>query len=301
MDTFKESPAGGYEGVYREFDSPLMRQLRGDAYGEDIGQHSWVSAGELREDIPRLKLSPASRLLDLGCGPCGPLCFMLATVRCSGTGVELSPAALQVGRTRAVSLGVDSLLSVHEADLNRPLPLAPRSFDAAMSLDVVSHLRDRLGFFRQVAALLSPGGRFLFTDAGVVTGSVSNDEVRSRSFHGYTQFVSAGWNEGLLGAAGFRLIETEDRTRSVLRNAGGRLAAMQARRGQLEQVLSAAEVASQQDYLETVVELSRRGAVSRMMYLAEAPTLPQPSPEHVAGETEHFRRRPLDGSPFPNV
>ena len=269
MNSSKEPPPDGYESAYREFDSPLMRQLRREAYGEDVGQNSWVGADELRADILRLELSPSRRLLDLGCGPCGPLTFILAAVGCSGTGVELSASALRVGRARAASLGVDALLSVREADLNEPLPFAPRSFDAVMSLDVVLHLRDRSKLFHEVARLLSPGGRFLFTDAGVVTGSVSNEEVRKRSLHGTTQFVAAGWNETLLQSAGFRLIETENRTMSVLKNARGRLAAMEAHRAELEQVSSAADLGGQQDYLETVVEISRRGAVSRMMFLAE--------------------------------
>jgi SAM-dependent methyltransferase len=269
MSTPPGSRADGYEDFYREFDSPLMRQLRCEAYGEDIGQHSWVGAEELRRDIHRLKLSPSSRFLDLGCGPCGPLTLVLATVGCSGTGLDLSPSALRVGRARATSLGIDSLLSVQEADLNEPLPFGPRSFDAAMSLDVVLHLRDRSKLFHEVARVLAPGGRFLFTDAGVVTGSVSNDEVRKRSVHGYTQFVAAGWNETLLESAGLWLIETENRTMSVLKNASGRLAAMQTHRAELEQVSGAADLQSQQDYLEIVVELARREAVSRVMYLAE--------------------------------
>ena len=247
-----------------------MRQLRREAYGEDIGQHSWVGADELRGDIHRLKLSPSSRLLDLGCGPCGPLTFILATVGCHATGVELSPAALQVGRVRAASLGIDASLSLHEAELNEPLPFEPGSFDAAMALDVVLHLRDRSKLFREVAKLLPQGGRFLVTDAGVVTGSVSNEEVRERSVHGYTQFVAAGWNEALLESAGFRLIETENRTMSMLKNASGRLAAMQSHRAALDQVWSAADFERQRGYLETIVELSNRGAVSRVMYLTEA-------------------------------
>ncbi|SRR6266542_523791 len=269
MGTPPDSRADGYEDLYREFDSPLMRQLRREAYGEDLGQHSWVDAEELRRDIHRLKLSPSSRLLDLGCGPCGPLTFVLAAVGCSGTGLELSPSALQVGRARAISLGIDSLLSVQVADLNEFLPFGPQSFDAAMSLDVVLHLRDRSKLFHEVARVLVLGGRFLFTDPGVVTGSVSNDEVRKRSVHGYTQFVAAGWNETLLESVGLRLIETENRTMSVLKNASGRLAAMRAHRAELEQVSGAADLQSQQKYLEIVVELARRGSVSRVMYLAE--------------------------------
>jgi SAM-dependent methyltransferase len=263
------SGVDAYEGFYREFDSPVMRQIRREAYGEDIGQHSWVGADELRGDIERLKLSPSTRFVDLGCGPCGPLSFVLATIGCPGTGVELSPSALRIGRARATSLGVDALLSVREADLNAPLPFEPGSFDAAMSLDVVLHLRDRLELFREVARLLRLGGRFLFTDAGVITGSISNEEVLKRSIHGYTQFVPTGWNEGLLETAGLRLIETEDRTMSVLENASGRLAALRGHREEFERVSSAADFERQQHYLDTVVRLSRRGAVSRIMYLAE--------------------------------
>ena len=215
MHTHRESPADGYESFYREFDSPIMRLLRREAYGEDIGQHSWVGGDELRADIRRLRLSPSSRFIDLGCGPCGPLTFVLATVRCPGTGVELSTSALEVGRARAISLGVGALLTVQQADLNEPIPFEPRAFDAAMSLDVVLHLRDRSRLFHEVGKLLPPGGRFLFTDAGVVTGAVSNEEVRRRSVHGHTQFVAPGWNEALLESAGLRLLETENRTMSV--------------------------------------------------------------------------------------
>jgi SAM-dependent methyltransferase len=271
MRAAPSSLADSYEAFYREFDSPLMCQLRREAYGEDIGQHSWVVADELRRDIRALGLSPASRLLDLGCGPCGPLTFVLAAVRCAGTGLDVTPAALRVGHARAVTLGVESLISLQHADMNEPLPLEPHSFDAAMSLDAVLHLRDRSKLYREIVRVLRPGARFLFTDAGVVTGSVSSEEIRRRSIHGYTAFIAPGRNEMLLESAGLKLLETENRTASVVTNASGRVAAMRAHRRELEQLLGAAEYERQEDYLEVVVELARREAVSRMMYLAEVP------------------------------
>jgi len=73
-----------YDKLYEHFDSPLMRQLRAEAYGQDIGQHSWVTAEELLADIPKLKLSPETRLLDLGCGPAGPLTYISAQNEMSG-------------------------------------------------------------------------------------------------------------------------------------------------------------------------------------------------------------------------
>jgi SAM-dependent methyltransferase len=256
--------------LYEEFDSPLMRKVRLEAYGEDIGQHSWVTVDDLRTDIARLGLSRSSRLLDLGCGPCGPLTSVLRSVGCQGTGVELSAPALASGRDRAVSLGVDGLATLHEADLDEPLPLASGSFDAAMSFDVVLHLRDRVAVFREVSRTLVPGGRFVFTDAGVLTGSISNEEVLRRSPHGFTQFAASGFNERALELAGFRLLETEDRTASLLKNATGRLRATLAHRAELEEVEGVPLFERQLRYLETVIALSRRGAVARTMYLAES-------------------------------
>ena len=268
MDATQPLSGGGYEAFYRHFDSPLMRQIRREAYGEDIGQHSWVGADDLRDDIRRLGLSASSRLLDLGCGACGPLTFVCVTTGCAGTGLDVNPAAIDAGRARARELAVESRLSLREADLNEPLPCETGSFDAVMALDVVLHVRDRDRLYREIARVLTPGGRVLITDAGVVTGAVSNDDIRRRSANGYTEFVPPGFNETLLASAGFEIVAGENRTASVLRNAGGRLTAMQNHRIALEALLGADEIRRQLEYLATATELAQRGAVSRMMYLA---------------------------------
>jgi SAM-dependent methyltransferase len=265
-----ESEAQGYDDCYKEFDSSLMQQIRREAHDEDIGQHSWVTAEEFRQDISRLGLSRASRLLDLGCGPCGPLTLAVQLTGCHGTGVDVNGSAIAAGRIRTASLGLDRLVALHQADLNRPFPFASGAFGAVMSLDVILHLRDRAAVFREVARVLAPGGRFLLTDAGVITGSISNEEVQLRSMRGHTQFVPAGFNERMLELAGLRLIHAEDRTASPLNIAAGRLAARLAHRAELEALEGLASFERQQRYLETVIGLSRRGAISRMMYLSEA-------------------------------
>lgn len=259
--------ARGYEPFYETFDTPLMRRLRAEAYGEDIGQHSWVTAAELAEDIPRLALARASRLLDIGCGPCGPLTFVVRHFGCRATGLDLSAAALAAGRARAAALGVERSIELLKADLNEPMPLPDRSFDAAVSLDVVVHVRDRAALFKDTARVLVPGGRFLFTDAGVITGPVSDEEIRLRSVHGYTQFAPSGCNEALLQASGLRLVDVRDRTAGLLDNAKGRLRARLAHRAELEP-LEGDGFERQLRYLETVIGLAEKRAVSRMAYLA---------------------------------
>jgi SAM-dependent methyltransferase len=266
----REQPsAKGYDPLYAAFDSALMKRFRQEAYGEDIGQHSWVTADELRSDIGRLALTASSRLLDIGCGPCGPLVFVVTVTGCTGTGLDISAAAIASGHARALACGVQERVGLLEADLNLPVPLKGSSFDAVICLDVVVHLRDREAFFREVARLLVPSGRVLFTDAGVIAGPISNEEIEQRSGNGYTQFVPPGVNERLLQAAGFRLIGLEDRTRSVVTNARGRLKSMLAHRTEMEASGGKEAFAQQLRYVETVVALSERGALSRIMYCAE--------------------------------
>ena len=264
-----------YRSLYEAFDSDLMRTVRQQAYGEDIGQHSWVTAEELRADIRRLGLTSHSSLLDLGCGPGGPLVFVVRATGCVGTGLEMSAPAIASGQARAQRDGVDARVRFAQADLDLDLdldlalPVGRSPFDAVMSFDVVLHLRDRRALFERVAEVLRPNGRLLFTDAGVVSGPVSSEEFQRRGAHGFTQFVPTGFNERLIAAVGLRLIETEERTASVSRNARGRLGALETHREALEERIGKAEIDRQRAYLETVAELSERGALSRWMYLAQ--------------------------------
>jgi hypothetical protein len=83
------------------------------------------------------------------------------------------------------------------------------------------------------------------------------------------QFCAPGFNERMVERAGLVLLETENRTAALLENATGRLTARQEHVGELEQVEGASGFARYQDYLRSVIVMAERGALSRMMYLAE--------------------------------
>src|SRR5258708_28373637 len=140
----RDEPASpSYDEFYKAFDPPLMQRLRHEAYGKDIGQHSWATADELEQDTSRLNLTPASRLLDLGCGPGGLLTFIVAKVCCRGFGLDSSAAAIASGRARAAAMNVEKLLTLQQADLNDPLPSPNSAFDAVLSVVVILHLPNR--------------------------------------------------------------------------------------------------------------------------------------------------------------
>jgi hypothetical protein len=138
-----------------------------------------------------------------------------------------------------------------------------------ISLDVVLHLRDREVVFSEVARMLTRGGRFWFTDAGVVTGALSSQEVELRSARGYTQFVPPGFNERALERSRLTLVQVEDRTDDLLENATGPIAARLAHRAELEGVEGMEGFDREHRYLETVVALARRRALSRFAFVAE--------------------------------
>jgi cyclopropane fatty-acyl-phospholipid synthase-like methyltransferase len=265
----------GYDAFYAMFDTPLGQRMRREIYGKDIGQHSWVDSQELEHDMGRLQLSSASRLLDLGCGPGGLLSFVVGLTGCRGTGLDLSAAAINCAVTRNASLGLTDCVTLQVADLDEPLPLGRHSFEAVMSLDVILHLRNRSQAFAEVARVLVPGGRFLFTDAAVITGPVSDDEIRLRSVHGYTQFVPPMFNEQTLEQAGLRVLATIDRTASLRAIAARRQATRLAHRTELERIEGPEAFDRHQRYLDCVRALARRGAIARMMYVAESLGTPQ--------------------------
>lgn len=260
----------GYDRLYADFDSDVMRRVRAEAYGEDVGQHSWVTAKELDAAIDALALTPSSRLLDVGCGPGGPLTYIASRCRCSAVGMDLSSDAIAAARRRIAELNLEELVSVMPGNADDRLPFPDGSFDAVMAIDVVLHLRNRQDLLREVARVLTARGRLWFTDAGVVTGAVSNEEIGFRSIHGLTQFAPPGFNERAIEQAGLTLLQTDDRTEDLLANAVGRIEARLRHRAEVIRVEGMEQFERQLRYLETVVALAKRGGVSRFAYVAAA-------------------------------
>ncbi len=262
-------PPSGYDSVYERFDSPLGQRLRQEAYGDEFGQHSWTTAVELTTIARHLRLDAGGHLLDLGCGPGGPLVQLVGSCGCAAVGIDVSPRAIASAHSRARDAGLLGRLDLRVSDCDQPLPFADRGFSAVLALDTVLHLRDRAATFREVRRLLRPGGRFVYTDAGVLTGAVSAPELQRRSPHGATHFVPAGWNERILEASGLRGLATEDRTEGLLTTARGRLAARAAHRDELLQLDGRDAFAAENCYLETVVAMAERGALTRWLFVAE--------------------------------
>ena len=99
-------------------------------------------------------------------------------------------------------------------DVAKPLPFANESFDAVFSNDVLCHVPGRSACSRRnLAAVLKTGvGQMLFSDALIIGGVMSHEEIAARSSIGYYLFSPPGENERLLLEAGFTGLKVVDTT-----------------------------------------------------------------------------------------
>src|SRR4051812_10051312 len=160
-----------YDANYGNFQSELYTQIRRDAFGEDIGQSSWITADEQDRFLHHLNLSPGKTLLDIACGSGGPALRIVERTGCSLVGVDLHQRAIATANELAAQRNLSQHAKFQVADATTPLPFPDATFDAISCIDAINHLPNRPQILSDWARLLKPGGRLLFTDPITVTGS----------------------------------------------------------------------------------------------------------------------------------
>lgn len=255
--------------VYGEFDRGPLAEIRRETYGEDIGQFSWITADELRTFFTRLKLNADSNVLDVACGSGGPALFMANAVGCRVTGVDINQSGIANAQRLAEAHGVLERAAFKHVDAGRALPFADSSFDAIISIDAMNHFERRAELLQDWKRLLKPGGRFLFTDATIITGILSRDEIldRSRSM-GHFLFTPADAHEKLIEAAGFVDRHAEDVTGTIAGVAKRWRDAREKHRTELMQFESSDEFDGLQKMLTAAHTLATERRLSRFAYSA---------------------------------
>jgi SAM-dependent methyltransferase len=263
---------GHYSAHYRDFAADVYREVRRDAFGEDIGQNSWLTIDELGRFCSWLELGPAAHLLDVGCGSGGPALHLARLTRCEVVGVDLYEEAVAAGKRAAREAGLESRASFVQADAGRPLPFEEDSFDAILCVDSINHLPGREDVLGDWARLLRPGGRLLFTDPVIVTGMLGSDEIAIRTSTGYFLFVPPGENERLLTAAGLNVRAVEDTTEHLADVARRRHDARGKHADAVRRVEGDEAFDGRQRFFDIVATLARERRLSRFVYTAEKPT-----------------------------
>jgi SAM-dependent methyltransferase len=261
-----------FDAMYQGFAEEVYAAIRGEAFGEDIGQNSWTTADEQRTFFEWLELEGSSELLEVASGSGGPALFAAATTGCRVTGIDIHADAVLAANEAAKERSLAGRAQFLEADATEPLSFGEASFDAVICIDSINHLYERAKVLREWHRVLRPGGRILFTDPITLTGLVRREELILRSgLMGEFVFTPPGLDERLVRKAGFIEVHVEDVTRAGARVAADWHAARERRVEDLDRIEGADANAVFQRFLATVATLGTEGRLSRIAYLARKP------------------------------
>jgi len=258
-----------YDNVYGDYGSNVEAAVRREAFGEDIGQSSWITAADWLGYADQAQVRANSHVLEVGSGSGGPAVYLAAQRSCRVTGVDINEHGVLNATRLAAAQGLADRVTFQKVDASRPLPFAPGTFDAVLSNDAMCHISNRVEVLRDWHRVLRTGGRMLFTDAMVITGLVSNEELAARSSIGFYLFLPPGENERLIAMAGFTLLESRDVTAGAETIARRWHAAREQHQQELVAREGEASFAGLQRFLACVHHVSAERRLSRYCYLAE--------------------------------
>jgi len=260
-----------YDANYGNFQTDLFAEIRREAFGEDIGQSSWITADEQDRFLGLLELSPGKRLLDVACGSGGPALRIATKTGCSVVGIDMHEDAVSTANSLAAHDGLSDRAEFRVANAAEPLPFPDAFFDAITCIDAINHLPDRPRVLSDWARLLKPGGRLLFTDPITVTGPLTNHEIAVRGSIGFFLFVPLDYDRTVIAQCGLRLLVCEDVTANMAEMAERRGAARASRSHLLSDIEGAETYNGQQTFFAVAARIAKERRLSRFLYVVEKP------------------------------
>lgn len=257
-----------YNTSYGNYASDAYRQVRIETYGQDFGQTSWVTTEESLEIPQLLDLKRDSVVLEIGCGSGGYALHLAEKVGCPIVGLDINESGIRNAQQLAEAAGLASRAHFELRDVSEKLSFDEATFDAVFSNDVLCHIPRRLDVLAEMFRVLKPGGRMLFSDALVIGGMISHEEIATRSSIGFYVYSPPEENERLMKQAGFCQIRSQDTTEHAARIAKKRHDAREKWKEELIAAEGKANFDGLQKFLSCVHILTSEKRLLRYLYLA---------------------------------
>jgi ubiquinone/menaquinone biosynthesis C-methylase UbiE len=260
-----------YNNAYGNYAAEVYREIRVETYGQDLGQTSWVSREESAEIIRSLELAATSYALEIGCGSGRYAIHVAEKTGCRMLGIDVNAPGIHNANQLAAARNLSERVRFEICDASKRLPFADCAFDCVFSNDVLCHIPGRQALLHELFRVLKPNARILFSDALIIGGVISHEEIASRSSIGYYLFSPPGKNECMLDLAGFRLLHVSDTTANAAHIAGHWREARSKRADALVAIESQENFDGLQRFLATVETLTKERRLLRNVYLAQKP------------------------------
>ena len=132
-----------YDANYGNFQTELYSEIRRDAFGDDIGQNSWLTAEEQDLFLSWLDLSTGKTLLDVACGSGGPALRIAGSTGCSLVGIDIHEQAIATAKSLASERNLQGRAEFYVVNAGEQLPFPDARFDAITCIDAINHLPNR--------------------------------------------------------------------------------------------------------------------------------------------------------------
>jgi len=195
--------------------------------GEDIHVGLYESGSDSiavasRRTVERMmdlagELTPRSRVIDLGSGYGGSMRYIAK--RSGAHCVALNVSDVENERTREINRdkGLDGLIDVVEGDFTS-LNFPDASFDLVWSQEAFLHTENRTKVCENVARVLKPGGRLVFTDP-MQADNASADSLQAIYDRLYlSSLASPSFYRSTLSALGMKEICFDERPEQLVRH-----------------------------------------------------------------------------------
>ncbi|MEM6480384.1 MAG: class I SAM-dependent methyltransferase [Pseudomonadota bacterium] len=161
--------------------------------------------------VKALDLSPASRVIDFGCGLGGPARYVAVATGAHVTGYDLTSEFVKTGRTLTEWTGLSDRVELFEGSV-LDLPIDAGSMDAAYMIHVGMNIADKVGIAREAKRILKPGGVFAIYDVMQVAEGQMDYPTPWASSSNESALAPPDTYEAALNSVGFELTNRIDRT-----------------------------------------------------------------------------------------
>lgn len=137
-----------------------------DKEGESYDQARGLNRlAERKANIIRsclLELTPLKKILEIGCGSGLVTYYLVQNFSGEYVALDLSPEMIKIAQNRIAAANINYV--VGDAATS---DFAEQSFDAIIGVDVIHHLEDPVGAFKQWKKLVRPNGKMIFLETNI--------------------------------------------------------------------------------------------------------------------------------------
>lgn len=195
---FKEAYNTIYQGQNKSSQfMNIVKDAFGDEFPEDTDNFSYVTLTDLNNMADFSKLKEGDCFADLACGRGGPGMWVARKTKASLTGIDISEEAITSATRRIQEFGLDGRAEFQTGTFE-DTGLETESCDGAISVDALWLTPDRNKAFVEIARILKPGARLVFTswDGNIpFTPSDHKGELSDSGFEVEIYKETEGWKE----------------------------------------------------------------------------------------------------------